>query len=122
MQHVRRHPRVGGDPRQVIVAPGDISRTLAWVSAIVPEERRQRIERLTARDDRMRRKPVSSSMIASVGYAVRTRTLEIEFLSGRIYQYFAIDRDTYDALLRAPSLGTYFNEYIKDDYSYVRLA
>ena len=70
----------------------------------------------------MRRKPVFSSMIASVGYAARTKTLEIEFLSGRIYQYFGVDKDTYDALLRAPSLGTYFNECIKDEYSFVRLA
>jgi KTSC domain len=70
----------------------------------------------------MRRKPVSSSMIASVGYAARTRTLEIEFLSGRIYQYLDVDRNTYEALLRAPSLGTFFNAHIKDEYSFVRLA
>jgi KTSC domain len=70
----------------------------------------------------MRRKPVSSSMIASVGYAARSKLLEIEFLSGRIYQYFDVDRDTYEALLRAPSLGTFFNEHIKDEYAFVRMA
>jgi hypothetical protein len=70
----------------------------------------------------MRRKPVSSSMIASVGYMARSKLLEIEFLSGRIYQYFDVDRDTYDALLRAPSLGTFFNAHIKDEYSFVRVA
>ena len=70
----------------------------------------------------MRRKPVSSSMIASVGYAAKKRVLEVEFLSGRIYQYFDVERDTYDALLRAPSLGTFFNAYIKDEYSFVRVA
>jgi len=70
----------------------------------------------------MRRKPVSSSMIASVGYAARSKLLEIEFLSGRIYQYLEVDRDTYEALLRAPSLGTFFNEHIKDEYAFVRMA
>jgi len=70
----------------------------------------------------MRRKPVSSSMIASIGYAARTRTLEIEFLSGRIYQYFDVERETYDSLLKAPSLGTYFNTHIRDEYLFVRLA
>jgi hypothetical protein len=70
----------------------------------------------------MRRKPVSSSVIASIGYAIRTRTLEIEFLSGRIYQYFDVERATYDALLKAPSIGTFFNAHIKDEYSFVRVA
>jgi KTSC domain-containing protein len=70
----------------------------------------------------MRRKPVSSSMIASVGYAAKKRVLEVEFLSGRIYQYLDVDRETHDALLKAPSLGTYFNAHIKDEYAFVRLA
>jgi hypothetical protein len=70
----------------------------------------------------MRRKPVSSSVIASVGYAARTRTLEIEFLSGRIYQYLDVDREKYDALLLAPSLGTFFNAHIRDDYLFVRVV
>jgi hypothetical protein len=70
----------------------------------------------------MRRKPVSSSVIASVGYAARKRVLEIEFLSGRIYQYFDVERATYDALLKAPSMGTFFNAHIKDEYSFVRVA
>jgi len=100
---------------------GDISRTLAWVSAIVPEARRQRIERLTARDDRMRRKPClrddSFGRLRSQDKNPGDRVL-----IRRIYQYFDIDTDTYDALLRASSLGTYFNEHIKDEYSFVRLA
>ena len=70
----------------------------------------------------MRRKPVSSSMIASVGYAARKRILEIEFVSGRVYQYLDVERETYEALLKAPSLGTFFNEYVKDEYAFVRLA
>jgi hypothetical protein len=70
----------------------------------------------------MRRKRVSSSVIAAVGYAARTETLEIEFVSGRIYQYLDVERETYSALMSAPSLGTYFNAHIKDEYAFVRLA
>lgn len=70
----------------------------------------------------MRRKSVSSSLIASVGYATRSRLLEIEFLSGRIYRYSDVDRETYDALMKAPSLGAYFNACIKDEYAFVRVA
>jgi len=69
----------------------------------------------------MRRTRVSSSVVASVGYAAKTRTLEVEFVSGRIYQYLDVERDTHDALLAAPSKGTYFNAHIKDEYAYVRV-
>jgi hypothetical protein len=69
----------------------------------------------------MRRTRVSSSVLASVGYATKTRTLEVEFVSGRIYLYLDVERDTYDALLAAPSKGTYFNAHIKDEYAYVRV-
>ena len=61
-------------------------------------------------------------MIASVGYAARKRILEIEFVSGRVYQYLDVERAIHDALLKAPSLGTYFNAHIKDEYSFVRIA
>lgn len=70
----------------------------------------------------MRRKPVSSRMIASVGYAAKKRVLEVEFLSGRIYQYFDVDQDIYYAMLKASSIGTFFNEHIKDEYAFVRMA
>ena len=68
----------------------------------------------------MRRTRVSSSVIASIGYSARERSLEIEFVSGRIYQYLGVDRRTHDALLAAPSKGTYFNAHIKDKYQFVR--
>jgi len=70
----------------------------------------------------MRRKSVSSSAIASAGYAVKTSTLEIEFVSGRIYQYFDVERATYDALLKASSVGTFFNAHIKEEHACVRVA
>jgi hypothetical protein len=64
----------------------------------------------------MRRKAVSSSTLASVGYAAGAKTLEIEFLSGRIYLYLDVDREPYDALLLAPSLRIFFNAHLRDDY------
>jgi hypothetical protein len=70
----------------------------------------------------VRRVRVSSSVIASVGYAARKQVPEIEFVSGRIYQYLDVERETYEALLEAPSKGTFFNERIRDDYAYVRVA
>ena len=57
----------------------------------------------------MNRKVVESSAIVSVGYDSKSKTLEIEFPSGHVYQY--------KALLSADSLGRYFNSEIIDCYS-----
>ena len=38
----------------------------------------------------MKREHVESSNIESIGYDVKTQTLEIEFLNGAIYQYFDV--------------------------------
>jgi KTSC domain len=70
----------------------------------------------------MRRRPVSSSVIASIGYAAKSRVLEIAFNTGRIYQYLDVERKTYDELLAARSKGSYFNTHIRDEYACVRVS
>lgn len=69
----------------------------------------------------MERVQVSSSNIASVGYDDKTSTLEIEFNSGHVYQYFDIPITMYEGLLSAGSVGRYFNETIKGIYRYARV-
>lgn len=64
----------------------------------------------------MKRQSVSSSNIASIGYDETNEILEIEFLSGGIYQYFDVPNYVYDELMDADSHGKYFNAYIKDKY------
>lgn len=68
----------------------------------------------------MKRSRVRSSVLASVGYDEHG-TLEVEFVHGTVYQYLLVPRRVYDALLSAPSCGTYFNEYVKDVYQYVKV-
>jgi hypothetical protein len=58
----------------------------------------------------------TSSVIASLEYNPASRTLEVEFHSGRMYQYFGVPKSEYQALLKAPSLGGYFNREIKPRY------
>ncbi len=48
--------------------------------------------------------------------------LEIEFVSGSIYQYLEVEQETFADFLEAPSKGTFFNAHIKDEYSFVRVA
>lgn len=64
----------------------------------------------------MRRRAVVSSAIASVGYDEATAELELEFLSGEVYRYFAVPRSVHAHLLSAPSMGRYFQQHIRDRY------
>ena len=64
----------------------------------------------------MRRVAVSSSSLRAVGYDPDSQTLEIEFQSGNVYQYFGVPQEVHDDLMAADSLGTYFSASIKDHY------
>lgn len=70
----------------------------------------------------MNRQPVASSSLLSVGYDKDANTLEIEFRSDGIYQYFNVPEDVYSGLLNAPSKGTYFHERIRGRYQYKRIG
>lgn len=61
----------------------------------------------------MRRQAVESSNLASVGYDVNSNTLEIEFNSGGIYQYFNVPESVHKELMNASSHGQYFDRNIK---------
>ena len=69
----------------------------------------------------MNRVPVVSSNIRSVGYDESSETLEIEFTSGSIYQYFDVPESEYKRLINAASKGRYFNQNIKESYRYVQI-
>lgn len=64
---------------------------------------------------------VDSSCIASVGYCMKTGTLEIEFRSGIVYRYHRVPTDIYRALLGAESKGTFLNRIIKNSYPFKRM-
>lgn len=61
----------------------------------------------------MERKRVSSSNLAAIGYDPQTKTLEIEFLNGGLYQYINVPESIYNGLMAASSHGSYFDQYIK---------
>jgi hypothetical protein len=61
----------------------------------------------------MNRKPVSSSNISSVGYDERSHTLEVEFHSRAVYQYYGVPAAVFHGLLTASSVGSYFAVNVK---------
>jgi hypothetical protein len=65
----------------------------------------------------MDRQSVSSSNIASVGYNPDSETLEIEFLNGRVYEYYNVPHFMHERLMEASSVGIFFNAEIKNSYA-----
>jgi hypothetical protein len=66
----------------------------------------------------MKRTPVDSSAIASVGYDESTRILELEYVDGDVYRYFDVPKPLHRELLDAPSIGQFVNTKIKGRFRY----
>jgi hypothetical protein len=64
----------------------------------------------------MKREPIKSSNLASVGYDASSKTLDIEFNSGKIYRYYQVPEDIYSQLMKAESAGKYFSATIRNVY------
>lgn len=62
----------------------------------------------------MKRQPVSSSLVESLGYGPEKEVLEVELENGRVYQYRDVPESTYNELIEADSIGRYFSQYIRD--------
>ncbi|HWM90543.1 MAG TPA: KTSC domain-containing protein [Thermoanaerobaculia bacterium] len=68
----------------------------------------------------MRRRSVSSSAIASIGYDPEMKMLEVEFSSGAVYDYYGVSRKVYEALMEAESKGQFLSRRIRDRYPFER--
>ena len=70
----------------------------------------------------MNRTPVASSNLHSVGYDPTSQTLEIEFHGGEIYHYFGVPEAVHKTLMAADSHGEYFQNHIREVYSYEQVS
>ena len=70
----------------------------------------------------MKRTPVSSSNLASIGYDSERQVLEVEFLNHSVYQYFNVPSYVYSGLMSASSHGSYLDSQVKKaGYTYSRI-
>ena len=70
----------------------------------------------------MQRTRVSSSNIRSIGYDPQSATLEVEFTSGDVYQYFNVPEHLYRGLMNASSKGQFLGDYIRNSYRYQKVS
>ena len=70
----------------------------------------------------MHRVAVLSTHLAAVGYDGFARVLEVEFLDGRVYQYFDVPMHVYHDLLETTAPGVYLDAAVKRaGYRYKRV-
>ena len=67
-------------------------------------------------------RPVSSSNIDQVGYDPSTETMQVVFQNGSVYEYRGVPQGEYDAFISAPSLGSYLNRNIRNNYAYEKIG
>lgn len=65
----------------------------------------------------MQRTEVTSRAIRSIGYDSQTETLEVEWHSGRLYQYDEVPTTVYSWLMRARNKGAYMTRLINERYA-----
>lgn len=71
----------------------------------------------------MRREPVSSEALLSVGYDPDRRILEVEFAGGAVYRYFDVPHELHAGLMTSPSKGEFFASHLRDaGFGYVRVG
>lgn len=66
----------------------------------------------------IKRIPVVSSNIASIGYDKESHILEVEFHYGEIYIYKDVLENVFEELMSSPNKGAYIMNEIKDKFNY----
>ncbi|MCZ2146467.1 MAG: KTSC domain-containing protein [Bryobacterales bacterium] len=61
---------------------------------------------------------VESTTLTTVAYDQARELLQLEFRSRAIYQYSGVPPAVHEALLEAPSKGSYFNRFIRGRFPY----
>lgn len=70
----------------------------------------------------MQMTPVKSTNLEAVGYDPASTTLTVQFKGGKRWAYDGVPQDTYDALMQADSIGSYFHANIRNQFDAAPVA
>lgn len=70
----------------------------------------------------MKRIRVSSSTISALHYSEVSHTLRVWFTNGAVYDYYKVPPEEYENLVHAGSIGSHYNEFIKNLYDYRKVG
>lgn len=60
----------------------------------------------------------NSSNIVSAGYSATTSIMEVEFQSGKVYQYLDVPETIYQDFMTAESKGEFFHDNILKEFDF----
>ena len=60
---------------------------------------------------------VISSVIKAIGYDSISKRMKLRFANGKTYDFCGVPENVHKASFTANSIGTYYNNHIKDRYS-----
>lgn len=69
----------------------------------------------------MERKDVVSSNISSIGYDEGSKTMEICFKNGGVYQHHDVPQEAYDGLMAAKSKGGHYASTIRGKFKHTKV-
>jgi hypothetical protein len=69
----------------------------------------------------MARVDLQSTSLNAATYQHQSAFLELEFRSGVSYRYLGVPEPVYQELLSAESKGRYFNQHIRNRFTYVKI-
>jgi hypothetical protein len=64
---------------------------------------------------------VNSSNIITIGYNADSKILEVEFRTGKVYQYEDVPEDIYQELMAASSKGQFFHDNVMNQYNFTEV-
>jgi len=69
----------------------------------------------------MLRVNLQSTSLNAATFQEQSAFLELEFRNGAIYRYSDVPAQVYRELLRAESKGRYFNQHVRNRFSYTKI-
>lgn len=61
--------------------------------------------------------PVVSGNLKAVGYDAATKTLDVQFASGKVYRYSNVPPETHKELIGAESIGSFFARNVRAKFN-----
>jgi hypothetical protein len=69
----------------------------------------------------MYRRTVTSSNVRSVGYDPIKRIVEVEFVTGDIYQYISVPEQVHTSLMTSASIGKAIHSMLRGKYQFKKV-
>ena len=64
------------------------------------------------------RHPVVADHIESIGYDLPSKTLEVAYKTGAVFQYAGIPEMEYEKLINSPAMDLFMNTHVRGHYEY----